>query len=318
MAGLRSIQEGRHPTDEHSAEVHQHGPHHHHHPPAGRRGPPNDKAHYGVYDHGAHVFAWQPNAKQPVLWMSAASLFADGEPLRGGVPVIFPWFGTGPAGDQNPPHGFVRRHQWQQLYVDDTIEENNRLVAEYHLDLSKVPAQAAFPYAFTAGLRVVFTHEYVQIGLKINNADTVPFTFEEALHTYIAVSDVRHVTIDGLEGLTYLDRAANAPSPTGIQDGLVRIESETDRIYASRGQVVLGDPAWNRSLLIQKENSANTVVWNPWVEKAAAMPDFGDDEWTDMICIEAANVLDDAITLEPGETHLMRQRISLVGTRSTL
>ena len=276
------------------------------------------QGHYGVYDHGAHVFAWQPNGKHPVLWMSAASVFGEAEAIRGGVPVIFPWFGGGPSGDLTPPHGFVRRHPWQRLYVDDTIEDNNRMVVEYHLDRTSVPAQASFPYAFTAGLRVIFTHEYVQVGLKITNADVVPFTFEEALHTYIAVSDARHIGIEGLEDHSYLDRAAGATSPTGVQEGVVRIESETDRIYQSRGQVILDDPAWARRLLITKEHSANTVVWNPWVAKAAAMPDFGDDEWLNMICIEAANVLDDAITLQPGEMHLMRQRIALVGTRSTL
>jgi D-hexose-6-phosphate mutarotase len=30
-----------------------------------------------------------------------------------------------------------------------------------------------------------------------------------------------------------------------------------------------------------------------------------------MICIETANVLGDAVTLRPGETHAMRQRIAL-------
>jgi glucose-6-phosphate 1-epimerase len=64
-------------------------------------------------------------------------------------------------------------------------------------------------------------------------------------------------------------------------------------------------------LRITDVGAANLVVWNPWVAKAAAMPDFGDEEWTGMICIEAANALDNAITLGPGESHLLRQRISL-------
>lgn len=76
--------------------------------------------------------------------------------------------------------------------------------------------------------------------------------------------------------------------------------------------MVLNDPGRGRSLRITNEGAANLVVWNPWIAKAAAMPDFGDDEWKGMICIEAANPLDDSITLTPGETHLLRQRISLV------
>jgi glucose-6-phosphate 1-epimerase len=35
------------------------------------------------------------------------------------------------------------------------------------------------------------------------------------------------------------------------------------------------------------------------------MPDFGDDEWTGMVCVETANVLDDAVSLAPGESHTM-------------
>lgn len=272
---------------------------------------PAGRGRYGVYDHGAHVFAWQPDGERPVLWMSAASLFAAGEPLRGGIPVIFPWFGTGPAGDRNPPHGLVRLHRWQRVSLDDTVEQDGRLVVDYHLDPAGIPARDDLPPAFAAGLRVSFTPEYLDVVLTISNGGTAPFTFEEALHTYLGVSDVRQVTIHGLDGLTYLDRAAGAPSRTAVQDGPVTIESETDRIYPSRGRLILDDPGWQRRLLIDSQGSANTVVWNPWVAKAAAMPDFGAEEWTEMICIEAANVLDEAISLDPGGTHSMSQRVSL-------
>lgn len=42
--------------------------------------------------------------------------------------------------------------------------------------------------------------------------------FEEALHTYLAVGDARGVTLEGFDGLTYLDRAAQAAHPMGLQD----------------------------------------------------------------------------------------------------
>ena len=276
------------------------------------------KGHYGVYDQGAHAWAWQPDGRKPVLWMSTRSAFTEGQPLRGGIPVIFPWFGAGPKGGQSPLHGFARVHQWNRYYTDDTLSTNGRLVVEYQIDRTKVGAQPDFPFAFMAHVRLIFTPEYLQVGLKINNADVVPFSFEEALHTYLAVGDVRHVTVDGLDGAHYLDRAAGATQLHRVQKGPVVIEAETDRLYAHHGSVTLDDPTWNRALLISKEGSANTVVWNPWTAKAAAMADFGDDEWTQMICVEAANVGDSAITLAPGETHLMRQRISLIGTAPTL
>jgi glucose-6-phosphate 1-epimerase len=35
------------------------------------------------------------------------------------------------------------------------------------------------------------------------------------------------------------------------------------------------------------------------------MPDFGDDEWPRMLCVETANVGEQAPTLAPGGTHVM-------------
>ncbi len=268
--------------------------------------------HYGSFDHGAHAWAWQPDGQRPVLWLSTKSMFESGQPIRGGVPVIFPWFGTGPGGDRTPPHGFVRLQEWNRTLVDDTTEVDGRLVVESQLDQTKTGEQPAFPFAYVAKLRVDFTPEYLEISLEIRNADTRAFTFEEALHTYLAVSDVRQVSVSGLEGVSYLDRAAGATTLHCVQDGLVTITGETDRLYEEHQAVVLDDPEWGRSLRITDQGAANLVVWNPWEAKAAAMPDFGDEEWTQMICIEAANALDHAIILEPGETHLMSQRITLI------
>ncbi len=274
--------------------------------------------HYGVYDHGAHVWAWQPSGQKPILWTSAESMYEDGAAIRGGVPVIFPWFGMGPAGALKPAHGFARLHPWDRSHVDDTIDTDGELVVEYQIDQTRIGAQTDFPYAFDAHLRVTFTPEYLQMDLKVHNAGEVPFTFEEALHTYIAVGDVNHISIEGLEGASYLDRVPGAPQLECVQDGPVTITSETDRLYSHEGTVVLEDPVWGRRLGISKEGSANTVVWNPWIAKSAAMSDFGDDEWGAMVCVEAANALDDAIILAPGESHLMRQRISLVATAPKL
>ena len=66
-----------------------------------------------------------------------------------------------------------------------------------------------------------------------------------------------------------------------------------------------------RTLTVSKTGSASTVVWNPWVAKAAAMPDYDDEEWPRMVCVETANVLDDAVILTPGRSHTLRARIGL-------
>jgi len=92
----------------------------------------------------------------------------------------------------------------------------------------------------------------------------------------------------------------------------VTIAAETDRVYAkTRTTVVVDDPALSRRLNIAKEGSDATVVWNPWIAKAKAMADFGDDEFTRMVCVETANVGDARVTLPPGETHEMRAAIGV-------
>jgi len=61
------------------------------------------------------------------------------------------------------------------------------------------------------------------------------------------------------------------------------------------------DPALGRTIHVRKSGSMSTVVWNPWIEKSRRMPDFGDDEFPHMVCVESGNVREHAITLGPGQ-----------------
>ena len=64
--------------------------------------------------------------------------------------------------------------------------------------------------------------------------------------------------------------------------------------------MTLTDPGFGRRIRVAKTGSLASVVWNPWIAKSRAMPDFGDDEWPGMICIETVNAADNAVTLPPG------------------
>jgi D-hexose-6-phosphate mutarotase len=141
--------------------------------------------------------------------------------------------------------------------------------------------------------------------LAVRSVDSAPATFEAALHSYFAVSDVRQVRVHGLEGVGFVDKTAAMARKPG-EPGPIAIAAETDRVYnAATGTVRIEDPGWTRRLVVEKTGSSTTVVWNPWVAKAKAMPDFGDDEWTGMLCVETANAGDDAVTLAPGAAHVM-------------
>lgn len=262
-----------------------------------------------VYRHGAHVMAWTPAGAEPVLWQSGKSEYAPGKPIRGGVPVCFPWFGPGRTGAMAPPHGLARLVPWRLLAAaadhDGTALLRLELTAA---DVAGQPAADAFPA--DAVLRYdVRLGRSLELSLTVEAGGTA-LDFEEALHTYLTVGDVTKVRVRGLDSARYLDKTL-AGTPERIQEGDVTFDGETDRVYFSAGAVTVDDPVLDRRILVEKSGSAATVVWNPWIAKAAAMPDYGNDEWPGMVCVEAANALDAAITLEPGESHTMRQQISI-------
>jgi glucose-6-phosphate 1-epimerase len=254
-----------------------------------------------VYDHGAHVVEWTPTGLEPVLWMSTASVFDSASPIRGGVPICLPWFGGGSSGVLKPAHGPARISAWERQ------PSTNDCDAAYRLELT--PSDA-FPHTLLAEYRVAFADE-LALELSVTNTGADAFAFEEALHTYLAVADIRAITVSGLDGSTYRDKAPGASSNLVSQKGDITFVGETDRVYNSTADVTIIDPILKRRLTVSKTNSANTVVWNPWIAKAAAMVDFGNDEWTGMLCVEGANVLADAVTLQPGERHTMGYRLSV-------
>jgi len=254
-----------------------------------------------VYVQGAHVAHFQPKGGRPVLWMSAASRFEPGKPFRGGVPVCFPWFGPKAGSPEAPLHGYARILPWTVAAV--TRESDGRLRAVLELT-AEAAARGGFPGGLSLSLAVAVSRS-LRMELTVRNVGRAAATFEEALHSYLAVSDVREARIRGLEGVGYVDKTAGMARKPGVPEPIA-IAAETDRVYTgATGTVTVEDPGWRRRIVVGKRGSATTVVWNPWVAKAKAMPDFGDDEWTGMVCVETANALDDAIHLAPGASHVM-------------
>ncbi len=255
-----------------------------------------------VWLHGAHVTRYQRTGEEPLLFVSAASHFAPGKAIRGGVPVIFPWFGARAGHPDSPAHGFARTLPWEVEAL--ALGDHGTVALTLRLD-SNDATHAYWPHEFVLRHRITFGAQ-LDLQLEVGNVSAAPIQFEEALHTYLAVCDVRHVSVTGLEGAAYLDKVdAFQCKLEGAEP--IRITGETDRIYLNtRTACVLHDPALSRHITVEKSGSDSTVVWNPWIAKAKAMSDFGDDEWPAMLCIETANVGKSAITLAPGATHTMR------------
>lgn len=253
-----------------------------------------------VYLQGAHVTSWQPAGAEPVIWLSPAAQFRAGAAIRGGVPICFPWFGGGRTG-LSPAHGFARTAPWRLTSAADDAGTVTLTFTLTRDDVVGVPGADSWPFAFEASYAVTFGAE-LTLALTVRNTGSEDFSFEEALHTYLAVTDVRSATVEGLDGALYLDKTASGEHAPVVQAGAVTFTGAVDRVYQHGAPVTLVDPG-ARTISIEPEQTADTVVWNPWAGGAAAMADLGDGDWTTMVCIEAANALDDAVTLAPGGAH---------------
>jgi len=242
-----------------------------------------------VYLHGGHITTWQPIGEEPVLWMSRHAEFADGKAIRGGVPVCFPWFGPKADDPDAPSHGLVRTRPWQLTHssADDKL-----------VTLALRTAIEGWDVTLTAMFGPSLT-----MTLAFTNTTDAPATAEAALHTYLTVGDARQVHITGLEHTDYLDKTDDGRRKNQGREP-IRFTAETDRVYLNTDAPCdLHDPVLRRRITVGKAGANATVVWNPWIDKSARMPDFGDEEWVHMCCIETAAVADHAITLAPGATH---------------
>jgi D-hexose-6-phosphate mutarotase len=247
--------------------------------------------------YGGHVLGYRPTGHAPVLFISKQSAYEPGKPIRGGIPICWPWFG--PSTDKTlPMHGFARILQWELQATEYSAEVTELRLVLRDSDLTR----RYWPYAFELTLRV-WLDQNLNLSLTTVNRDTRAFTITQAFHPYFQVRQIMDIVVRGLENAPYTDLLTGQ---TATQQGAVNIRSETDRRYAPEApECVLHDPNLGRAIALTYTGAKRFVVWNPWINKSRAMPDFGDDEYTRMICLEPANSAEDAVTLAPGEPHTL-------------
>jgi len=264
-----------------------------------------------VYFQGAQVTGWrQASSPDPVLWLSAQSRFEPGQAIRGGAPICFPWFSKHPTDRSAPPHGFARTRDWTLEMARHGADGS--VVLEMELAGEAIAPQ--WPHRFRARHRITIG-AVLRLDLEVLNTGLETLGFEEALHAYFDVGDIREVTVSGLERVTYHDKVAgDADGLAGPDLAPIRFAGLTNRVYPeTRDACIIHDPVRRRDIVISTSGSDSTVVWNPWADRAREMSDMGDDEWIGMVCVEPANVGADARTLGPGESHTMTVTIETRG-----
>lgn len=260
-----------------------------------------------VYLQGAHVTSWRAADGVERLFLSSASAFEPGSPIRGGVPVCWPQFsGRGPL----PKHGFARTTEWVIESMASTADS-----AEVVLRLSDSEAtRAAWPFSFSLLYTVTLTDASLSMRLEATNTGADPLLFTGALHTYLAVASVQSVSVAGLGGLTYEDNTAGLALVQEPAAGRLSIAGEVDRVYLAAPPsltLTYGQPNLTNGagLRVEQQGFRETVLWNIGKARAPGLPDLGEGEWSRYVCLEAAAAA--PVSIPPGATFIGSQTLTV-------
>jgi len=263
-----------------------------------------------VAQQGAQILSYQLAGQPPLIWLNNEAVFKQGKGIRAGVPVCWPWFGNfarnpdsvqamRQSSEAATAHGFVRTMNWT---LEGIEAEGEAVNVTFSLPRPE-GGLPGWPHKVGLSLRIRLG-ETLQVELISENQDDHPVSISQALHTYFAVSDVRNVQVEGVEGLRYIDTLEDWQSTTQV--GSLHFSGETDRIYQDApAQLSIVDSDWQRRIQLTSSGSRTAVIWNPWIGRASQFSDMADDGWQKMLCIETANVMDDVVTLAPGASHTL-------------
>ncbi|MFC4728922.1 D-hexose-6-phosphate mutarotase [Coralloluteibacterium thermophilus] len=252
---------------------------------------------------GAHLLSWTPRGFADVLWLSPTSMLPP-KPIRGGVPVCWPYFARQGQPDDAPQHGIARTRTWS--LVGGARDEAGAVRLDFVLDDADPDLEVR--------MEVEIGRALVQ-RLVTRNRGTAARTLTQAMHTYFAVGDARRVHVEGLDGLDYLDKFDGFARHRQQGDWSLREARDpgrSDRIYLDApGRYVLVDPVARRRILLSTAGSRSLVAWNPGEEAVRGFADIPREGWLEYVCLEAANAAPDSVELAPGASHALEQRVEV-------
>ena len=250
---------------------------------------------------GAHVLSWKPVDEDEVIWVSTDATFAAGKSVRGGIPICWPWFGAHESNSSFPAHGFARTVLWQVTETKMLSDGETQITFRLQTDQLDESLQQMWPQATMVEYRITIA-KTLSMELTTYNLSTETMTIGQALHTYFNIEDISNTTVYGLENKTYLDKTEDFNSKT--QKGAVVIDTEVDRVYLDTVDDVIINNV-KRQIVIKKQGSHSTVVWNPWQDVAEKMGDLGEEGYHRMLCVESANAVTDVIKIKSGESSTL-------------
>ncbi|KIJ25752.1 hypothetical protein M422DRAFT_38502 [Sphaerobolus stellatus SS14] len=266
--------------------------------------------------YGATIISWKAPSKLDAgppaerLYTSAKAFLDGSKPVRGGIPVVFPFFGpvTRPEHAQLSQHGFARNEVWKfdSVVLDSEAGVSVRLVFEPSAAVqAKFAAPFKLSYVITLAAHQLTSHLHVD-----NPSETNTFTFQALLHTYIR-ANVALSTVTPLKGLTYINKLKPGFPEEVEEREAVDVREPADYVYKSApGEY---EVSWGGGLAIEIKASGfnDVVIWNPGKESGQKMSDLEDGGWDLFICVEpgAASYW---IDLPPGKSWDGQQVLTVI------
>ncbi|GAV55480.1 hypothetical protein ZYGR_0AV01110 [Zygosaccharomyces rouxii] len=265
---------------------------------------PDDKSNTAtVLKYGATVFSWKLNGVEQ-LWLSDAAKLDGSRPVRGGIPLVFPVFGKNTTDEhlsKLPQHGLARNSTWE--FLGQT--KSNPPTVQFALSPENANKELTqlWPFDFTLLLTVQLGRDYLKTDIEVQNPSaTQELKFNWLFHTYLKIEDIEGTLVSNLVGVKLYDQLLKQSYID--KHPVITISDETDCIYQNVDEdrliqvVDRGQPVHT----VKRHNLPDTVVWNPWTEKAGGMADFEPkDGFLQMVCIEPGHV-HDLVTLAPGQS----------------
>lgn len=250
---------------------------------------------------GAQLLQYQAHGQSPMLWLSPLARFQRGKAIRGGIPLCWPWFGAHPHDSSLPQHGIARQLDWTLQQAEVTPQG-----ASLHWQLQDSDAsRALWPHAFRLALHMQLGTT-LRLTLTMHNLDDCPLTTSHALHSYFPVPQVAQATVDGLDGSPFYSKP---DQQSGQQQGPVTIDGLHDRVYLNAPQPLTLHRPTLPAMQLRSDGLHSAIVWNPGPAAEQHIPDVG-PHWSQMLCVENGNALDNSLTLGAGESHRVRLEIA--------
>eukprot|EP00672_Neobodo_designis_P021396 CAMPEP_0174847440 /NCGR_PEP_ID=MMETSP1114-20130205/12917_1 /TAXON_ID=312471 /ORGANISM="Neobodo designis, Strain CCAP 1951/1" /LENGTH=302 /DNA_ID=CAMNT_0016081719 /DNA_START=52 /DNA_END=960 /DNA_ORIENTATION=+ len=268
---------------------------------------PRTGAKVNVHLQGAHVEGWVTATGAQPLYTSPATLYKEGKAVRGGIPVCWPQFSD--LGPCPASHGYARVSMWDPIAA---VDDAKRDAVSLTLRLGIVAGAPDFDTATAEYTVTLVGASGLELSLRVSNSAnaSTPLEFTTALHTYFAVSDIASARVEGvLDECVYADNLEKrAMKPAAV---IRTFEGEVDRIYhGSNGAPIrVVDGATGAVTTVTATGLDDTVLWNPWIEKAKALADLPDDGYKHFVCVESAAVKN-KVTVAPGASWTGTQTVA--------